>query len=80
MDGTEIDRNALVKAGLVRSSSKLVKILGEGEISKAVSVTADKFSASAMEKIEKAGGTVVLNKPVEAAETSETAETAEDAE
>ena len=66
----EVDRNALIKAGLVRSSSKLVKILGEGEVGKALTVTADKFSASAKEKIEKAGGKVILNnqeKPAEAA-------------
>ena len=66
----EVDRDALVKAGLVRSSSGLVKILGEGEVGKALTVTADKFSASAKEKIEKAGGKAILVKqeePVEAA-------------
>ncbi|HSH08994.1 MAG TPA: 50S ribosomal protein L15 [Oceanipulchritudo sp.] len=56
----EIDRNALIKAGLARSSSVLIKILGEGEVSKALTVTADKFSASAKEKIEKAGGKIIL--------------------
>jgi large subunit ribosomal protein L15 len=74
VEATEIDRNALVKAGLVRSSSRLIKILGEGEISKAVNVTADKFSGSAKEKIEKAGGTVVLTKPVESEEAKEDSE------
>jgi large subunit ribosomal protein L15 len=74
VEATEIDRNALVKAGLVRSSSRLIKILGEGEISKAVNVTADKFSGSAKEKIEKAGGTVVLTKPVESEEAQEDSE------
>ena len=62
VEGTDIDRNALIKAGLVRQNSGLIKILGEGEVSKALTVTADKFSGSAKEKIEKAGGTVVLTK------------------
>lgn len=74
VEATEIDRNALVKAGLVRSSSGLIKILGEGEVSKALTVTADKFSGSAKEKIEKAGGTVVLAKPVESEEAKEDSE------
>jgi ribosomal protein L15 len=74
VEATEIDRNALIKAGLVRSSSGLIKILGEGEISKALTVTADKFSGSAKEKIEKAGGTVVLTKPVESEEAKEDSE------
>lgn len=74
VEATEIDRNALVKAGLVRSSSGLIKILGEGEVSKALTVTADKFSGSAKEKIEKAGGTVVLTKPVESEEAKEDSE------
>lgn len=60
VDASEIDRNALIRAGLARNSSSLIKILGEGELSKAVTVTANKFSASAKEKIEKAGGTVVV--------------------
>ncbi len=74
VEGTEVDRNALVKAGLVRSSSNLIKILGEGEIDKALTVTADKFSASAKEKIEKAGGAVVLSQPAKLEEAQEKAE------
>lgn len=69
----EIDRDALVKSGLARSSSKLIKILGEGEVSKAYTVTADKFSASAKEKIEKAGGKTILSKAEEAPEAEEAA-------
>jgi large subunit ribosomal protein L15 len=68
IEGTEVDRNALIKAGLVRQNSKLIKILGEGEVSKALTVSADKFSGSAKDKIEKAGGTTVLLK-AEATET-----------
>ncbi len=58
IDGDTADREALVKAGLLRNSDKLVKILGEGEITKKLSVSAHKFSSSAKEKIEAAGGSV----------------------
>ena len=58
-EGTEIDRNALVKAGLIRESDLLIKVLGNGEITRAVTVSAQKFSASAKAKIEAAGGKVV---------------------
>ncbi|MCL1906372.1 MAG: 50S ribosomal protein L15 [Propionibacteriaceae bacterium] len=47
----------LVKAGLVRNKSR-VKILGDGDVSIKLDVTAHGFSKSAKEKIEKAGGTV----------------------
>lgn len=63
VEATDIDRNVLVASGLVRSSSKLVKILGDGEISRAINISADKFSATAKEKIEKAGGTVNVAEP-----------------
>lgn len=55
-----VDKEALVKAGLVRAKSKLIKVLGDGDISRALTVTANKFSASAQEKIEKAGGKVIV--------------------
>lgn len=55
--GTEINEEILRAAGLVRGKNK-VKILGEGELSKKLSVNVAKVSASAREKIEKAGGTV----------------------
>lgn len=58
VEGDVADREALIKAGLIRSNAGLVKVLGQGEISKALTVTADKFSASARSKIEAAGGTV----------------------
>lgn len=54
----EIDREVLVKEGVLRSGELLVKVLGDGEISKAVKVIADRFSAEAKKKIEAAGGTV----------------------
>ncbi len=52
----DITPETLVGAGLVRSG-KLVKVLGDGEIGKALKVTANKFSKSARAKIEAAGGT-----------------------
>lgn len=62
VESAEIGKEELVKAGLVRANSKLIKILGDGEISKAVTITADKFSGSAKAKIEAAGGSVKLTK------------------
>ena len=56
-DGGDVDVAALVANGAVRKG-ELVKVLGTGEISVAVNVTAHKFSASAKEKIEAAGGSV----------------------
>jgi large subunit ribosomal protein L15 len=51
-----VDLAALQGAGMVPRSSKKVKILGEGELTKKLAVKATYFSASAREKIEKAGG------------------------
>ena len=48
----------LRKSGIVTSKNTLVKVLGQGELSKALTVHAHKFSKSAQEKIEKAGGKV----------------------
>ena len=56
-DGGQVGIAELVSAGAVRDGH-LVKVLGSGEISVALQVTAHKFSASAKEKIEKAGGSV----------------------
>ena len=62
----EVNREVLVSAGLVRSNANLLKILGEGELSAALEITADKFSASAKEKIDKAGGKAIVGgAPVE---------------
>jgi large subunit ribosomal protein L15 len=54
LDG-EINPEVLLEHGLVRSGKK-VKVLGDGEIGKALTVVANKFSKSAREKIEAAGG------------------------
>ena len=55
---SEITPEVLRKAGVVSSKKSLVKVLGQGELSQALTVTAHKFSKSAQEKIEKAGGKV----------------------
>ena len=56
--GTEVDIVKLVTAGLVKTGQKLVKILGDGEIDRPLTVKADKFTATAKAKIEAAGGKV----------------------
>ncbi|WP_457601477.1 50S ribosomal protein L15 [Hydrogenivirga sp.] len=55
-DGAEITPEALVQKGLC-SKNDLVKVLGDGELTKKFTVKAHAFSKSAKEKIEKAGGT-----------------------
>lgn len=50
----------LVKAGLIKNETEPVKILGRGEISSPKTIHAHRFSRSAQEKIEKAGGKTVL--------------------
>lgn len=59
-DDSEATPESMAKAGILRPNSKLVKILGQGEIEKAYKVSAHKFSASAKDKIEKAGGAVII--------------------
>ena len=55
-DGAVVDEAAIVAAGLVKKTLDGIKILGRGELTKKLTVKAAKFSASAKEKIEKAGG------------------------
>lgn len=57
---SEVNLAVLVEAGLVRPGEKAVKILGDGELSRALKVTAASFSASAKAKIEKAGGEAIV--------------------
>jgi len=57
LEESEITPEVLIKEGLVRKIQDGVKILGNGELTKAVTVKAHAFSASAKEKIEKAKGT-----------------------
>ena len=58
-DGGEVTVEQLVERGAVRKGQP-VKVLGQGDLSVAVEVSADAFSASAKEKIEAAGGTVTV--------------------
>jgi large subunit ribosomal protein L15 len=60
--GSEVTPELLAEAGLIRNVRTEVKILGQGELSKKLSVTAHGFSASAREKIEGAGGSVTALK------------------
>lgn len=57
--GSRVDPAALVKAGIIKSAEGPVKVLGQGELDKALTVSAHKFSVTAKDKIEAAGGTVV---------------------
>lgn len=54
--GDVVDLNSLIEKGIVRRNAENIKILGDGEINKKLSVKANKISKSAKEKIEKAGG------------------------
>ncbi len=56
--GAEISLEAMVEKGLARKSDKYIAVLGSGDLSKAFKITAHKFSKTAQEKIEKAGGSV----------------------
>lgn len=62
MDAEVITVDALVTAKIVKKGA-LVKILANGEVTKAIKIQVDKISASAKSKIEAAGGSVVLEKP-----------------
>lgn len=56
-DGATIDCAALAAKGVVRDTNLPLKVLGEGDLTKKFTVTAAKFSGSAKQKIESAGGT-----------------------
>ncbi len=58
--GDTVDVAALVEKGLVRNFKNPIKILGQGELSIALTITADKVSSSAQKKIEDAGGSVTI--------------------
>ncbi len=55
-DGAVIDTNAIIESGLVKKELCGIKVLGNGEITKNITIKATAFSKSAKEKIEKAGG------------------------
>jgi large subunit ribosomal protein L15 len=92
--GAEVTPQLLAEAGLIRNARTDVKILGQGELSKKLAVSAHAFSATAREKIESAGGSATALKepkvkrrrkksgqpaPAAAAPEAETAEEAETA-
>lgn len=54
--GSEVTLEALIGAGLIKNERERVKVLGTGDLDRALNVTAHRFSASAREKIEAAGG------------------------
>src|SRR5215470_17637376 len=66
-DGARVDEAALKSVGLANGRSDGVKILGDGELTKKLTVTAHAFSASAKAKIEAKGGTCELVAPKTAA-------------
>jgi len=59
-DAGKVDEQALRDARLVQGRGVRIKVLGEGDVTKKLTVSAHAFSASAKEKIEKAGGSVVI--------------------
>ena len=59
-EGATVDEAALRKAGLVNRKADMIKVLGDGELDKALTVKVHAASATATQKIEKAGGTVEL--------------------
>ena len=59
-DGANVDPASLEARGLIRHGRQGVKLLGEGEVPKGLTVSVHKISAGARKKIEEAGGTVVV--------------------
>ena len=59
-DVTKVNADKLFEYGLIKKRNKPVKILGYGEMTKAMEITADVFSETAKEKIEKAGGKALV--------------------
>ncbi len=58
--GSVVDAQALAEAGLIKGSFDAIKLLGQGEISIALTIKVDRASAGAVAKVEAAGGTVEL--------------------
>lgn len=59
-DGETVNQETLVSKGIVSKAQTNVKILGDGDLTKKLTVSVNKVSASAKEKIEKAGGSVTV--------------------
>ena len=61
-DGAEVTPEALVEKGLVKDTKTDVKLLGNGELKKKLTIRVHAISATAREKVEQAGGTISLLK------------------
>ena len=57
-NGSSIDAGALIEAGIIKKICDGIKVLGNGDLTKTITIKAHKFSAAAREKIVAAGGTV----------------------
>ncbi len=57
-DGATVNEQSLRQAGLVKGRNDAIKVLGNGDLERKLTVAVDAVSASAREKIEKAGGAV----------------------
>lgn len=77
-DGDTVNKETLIAKGLLDSADKLVKILADGDVKKKLTIDVDKVSATAKEKIEKAGGSVktAVANDVAKAETKKSAKKA----
>ena len=71
IDGDTVNRESLLKARLIRDNDEAIKLLGEGEVTKALNVQVDRASGSAIKKIEAAGGKLELATPVATAPDAE---------
>lgn len=70
-DGATVDLDRVLEKGLASLNTRLLKVLGNGELSKKLTVRGNKFSKSAVEKIQNAGGeVVVLEKALKKAKAS----------
>ena len=58
--GDAVTPQSLVERGLIKVRHDLIKVLGDGELTKKLSISAHRFSGSAKEKIEKAGGSITV--------------------
>ena len=69
--GAKVDERSLRERGIIKGRADRIKILGKGELTKSVTVTAHSFSKSAQGKIAKAGGKAVLVAAAQAAAAAE---------
>lgn len=69
--GASVDERVLRERGLIKGQIDRIKVLGTGDLTKKITVTAHSFSKSAQEKIAKAGGTAVLVAQAQAAAAAE---------